>query len=304
MSNMVQYGMWPNCSNNCKFCLLKNKKYLTKLQMLDMIHSVINNINYIDWKNEFSSGISLLGGELYFVTDVDVQSSFLNLIDVIINKILKVSTNPNCKYSTVTNGLYNPAFLYKVVDKIINEVGIEKVDINFSYDLNYRYRSIDDSKLVIKNINDFHNKYDYEVNVQMILTQYVIDLWKLGKFDVGDFIESNIPGNILTFLYPHPIHGGVKLPLFKFNRKDFLRFINYLKDDHSREYGNFYYSVLNSGLFKYTGLVDRYYNADITQQPKLWDGKEELTSCGHSILYRCYEDCDNCMLCDLIEVGI
>lgn len=303
MNNMVQYGMWSNCSNNCKFCLLKNKKYSTKLQMLDMIQSVRNNIDCVDWKTEFSSGISLLGGELYYITDTEIQDSFLKLIDVIIKKILKVSENPNCRYSTVTNGLYEPTFLYKVIDKIVSEVGIEKIDVNFSYDLKYRYKSIDDSKLAIKNINNFHNRYNYKVNVQMILTQYVINLWKLGKFDLDNFIKSNIPGNTLTFLYPHPIHNGIKLSEFKFNRSDFIKFISYLKNSYYREYGDFYYSTINSGVFKYTGLIDRY-NKDDTQKPKLWDGKEELTSCGHSILYRCYEDCNKCMLCDLMGIGI
>ena len=34
----------------------------------------------------------------------------------------------------------------------------------------YRYKSEDDRKLVLKNINEFHEKYDYAVGVQMILT--------------------------------------------------------------------------------------------------------------------------------------
>lgn len=299
---MVQYGLWANCSNNCKFCLLKNKKFSSKAQMLNMIKSVINNIDYIDWKNKFSAGISLLGGELYFITDQELQEEFLLLIDKIINKVLKVSTNPICRYSSVTNGLYNPEFLYKVVDKISSEVGIEKVDINFSYDLLYRYQSASDSELVLRNINDFHNRYDYEVNVQMILTQNVIDLWKSGEFDVTDFINTKIPGNALTFLYPHPIHGGIELPKFRFSRLDFIKFMNYLRMNCPREFNNFYYSTINSGVFKYTGLVDRQYNMDDTQVPKLWDGKEVLSSCGHSTLYKCYSDCNHCMLCDLLEL--
>ena len=64
----------------------------------------------------------------------------MELIDVIIEYVLKVSPNPHCKYSTVTNGIYDPAFLYRVIDRIVSEVGIEKVDVNFSYDLKYRCR--------------------------------------------------------------------------------------------------------------------------------------------------------------------
>ena len=38
---------------------------------------------------------------------------------------------------------------------------------------------------------------------------------------------------------------------------------------------------------------------DVTQQPIFCDGKDELTECGHSILYRCYSDSNKCMMCDL-----
>ena len=37
----------------------------------------------------------------------------------------------------------------------------------------------------------------------------------------------------------------------------------------------------------------------LDQQPTLSDGKEELSECGHSVLYKCYSDSDECMLCDL-----
>ena len=63
-----------------------------------------------------------------------------------------------------------------------------------------------------------------------------------------------------------------------------------------------YRSTHNSGIYKYTGLIDKTCEC-IKQQPILSDGKEELTECGHSILYRCYSDSDQCMLCDLEAIG-
>ena len=240
-----------------------------------------------------------MGGELYYITDKELQNSFLELIDMIIEKILKISTNPDCKYSTVTNGLYKPTFLYKVIDKIVNAVGIEKVDINFSYDLKYRFKNEEDRLLVLKNINDFHKRYNYCVGVQMILTQYVIDFWKEGKFDVNTFMEKEIPGNQLCFLYPHPIHSGFVLDDFNFKRKDFLQFIQYLKCTNYNIYWSFIQSTKNSCSFKYTGLKDRIMS-NYDQKPLLSDGKELINEkCGHSILYKCYADCDKCVLCDL-----
>lgn len=134
-------------------------------KQLASIDFIRKNIDYIDWKDEYSYGISLLGGELYYIKDKRLQDAFIELVDDIINKVLKVSPNPACRYSSVTNGLYDPAFLFKVIDKIKSEVGMEKVDLNFSYDLKHRYRSEDDRKLVLKNIKEFHDRYNYIVGV-------------------------------------------------------------------------------------------------------------------------------------------
>lgn len=295
---MVQYGVWPNCCNACDFCLRKQREYYTKEQQLYWLDAIKKNIDCVDWEDEFSSGISLLGGELYFITDKDLQDSFLELIDIIIEKILKVSKNPSCKYSTVTNGMYNPEFLFRVIDKIVNSVGIEKVDINFSYDLKYRFKTEESAKLVLENIRKFNERYKIGVGVQMILTQYLINFWKEGKFEVNEFIQENIPGNILCFLYPHPVHTGKVLDDFNFNRKDFLKFIRYLKNNNEQSYLSFVQSTKNSGTFKYTGLINKNH-PDLEESPILSDGKEELLKCGHSVLYKCYTDSDRCLLCDL-----
>ena len=89
-----------------------------------------------------------------------------------------------------------------------------------------------------------------------------------------------------------------------------------------QEYGigkidtHYIHAVINHLLFKvevvgetigqYTGLKDREEN-DETESPCLSDGKEIINDkCGHSVLYKCYTDCDKCMLCDLsmIEKGL
>ena len=302
--HMLQYGLWSNCNNNCDYCLRMNRIPYSKEEQIRWIHILRDNIKYIDWENKFDYGISILGGEIYYVTDEDIQNEYMLLVDDIIEKILKVSKNPQCKYSTVTNGIYDPAFLFKVIDKIKNEVGMEKVDLNFSYDLKYRFKDENDRKTVLRNINLFHERYNYKVGVQMILTQNVINLWKKGEFDVNKFIEENIPGNNLCFLYPHPVHTGRILNDFFFNRDDFLQFVTYLKNSSPDVYHNFIHSTKNSGTFKATGLRNRIDDEkegiDVTQQPVMSDGKEIFNEkCGHSVLYQCYSDCDVCMLCDL-----
>ena len=296
---MVQYSIWSNCCNNCDFCLRKERIPYSREKQLLTLRRTQKNLDFVDWKNKFSDGISLLGGELYYIEDKELQDEFMLLIDDIIEKVLKVSPNPNVKYSTVTNGIYNPEFLYRVIDRIVDKVGIQAVDLNFSYDMKYRYKNEERRKLVLKNINDFHQRYNYKVGVQMILTQYVIDMWKRGEFDVNKFIDENIPGNTLCFLYPHPIETGLNLTDFNFKRRDLFDFLKYLKEANYFVYVSFMLSTMNSCSYKYTGLKNRT-SLDFTEEPKFTDGKEILTECGHSILYRCYTDSDKCLLCDLM----
>lgn len=301
---MVQYGVWSNCCNDCDFCLRLWRTPLSKAEMLHQLDMIKQNIDYIDWKNKFSYGISLLGGEMYHITDPELQESFLELIDIIIEKILKVSPNPDVKYSTVTNGLYDPTFLFKVIDKIVNAVGKKAIDVNFSYDLKYRFHTEERRKLCLENINKFHERYNYNIGVQMILTQYLIDMVKNGEFSITEFLDKEIPGNTLTFLYPHPINTGLDLPDFNFKRSDFLNFMLYLSQNYPLIYKNFCSSTHNSAIFKYTGFFNKN-SDDITQQPLLTDGKQLINEkCGHSVLYQCYSDSDACIVCDLDNLNI
>ena len=297
---MLQYSVWANCCNACDFCLRKERIPYSKEKQLKRLDRIKKNLDYIDWQGQFSSGISLLGGELYFIEDKDLQDSFLELIDLIIEKVLKASPNPDVRYSTVTNGLYNPEFLIRVLDKIAKACGTKAIDINFSYDLMHRYKSEEDRLRVIDNVNLIHNRYNYCIGIQMILTQNVINLWRNG-IDIVQHIEDVMPGNQLCFLYPHPIHTGKKLDDFFFNRSDLFAFLAWLKTNYYREYAAFMKSTLNSATYKWTGLKDIDKESVVTQ-PKLTDGKEEITECGHSVLYRCYADSNKCMLCDLIAL--
>ena len=294
---MLQYSVWSNCCNQCDFCLRAERIPYSKEKQLRRLDRIKKNLDYIDWAGKYSGGISLLGGELYYTTDEDLQKSFLELVDLIIEKVLKKSTNPLVKYSTVTNGMYDPTFLFKVLDKLSEACGTQVIDINFSFDLKYRYHQEGQKEQVIKNVNLVHDRYNYKVGIQMILTQHLIDLWKSGV-DVIKYVDDLMPDNQLAFLYPHPVHTGKNLDDFFFKRTDLFPFLTWLKNIYPNEYLSFMHSTKNSATYKWTGLKD-ILSDDIEEQPQLTDGKEEITECGHSVLYRCYADSNKCLLCDL-----
>lgn len=303
---MVQYSCWNNCNGSCDFCLRKERSIYSLEDQIFSLETIMKNIDLIDWENKFSDGISLLGGELYNITDKKLQDTFMELIDTIIDKILLKSKNPNCRFSSVTNGVYDPTFLFRVLDRVQERAGIKAIDINFSYDIKYRYKNEDMRKQALSNINSVHNRYNYCVGVQMILAQYVLDMVKSGEWNIDRFLKEEIPGNMLCFLYPHPVHTGKILPDFYLKRKDFLDFLLKLREEHPSIYSSFIFSTRNSGEFKYTGLVDKRFiteHSETTELPSLSDGKEVINSrCGHSTLYRCYIDSSACILCDIESI--
>lgn len=298
----VQYGVFPNCTGECDFCLRLDRRVLSLEKIILHVRNIRDNLDYIDWSGKFSHGISLLGGEIYGYRHPLYEEEFMLLIKDIINKVLKVSDNPRCRYSTVTNGIYKPDFLYRVCDEISKDCGTRVLDVNFSYDLKYRYKSEEKRLQAISNICGFRDRYNYRVGVQMILTQYVINSINSGQFSIGHFLKNIIPGCSLVFLYPHPINTGKILPDFFFKRRDFLNFMLYLEKNFPDIYGDTISSAYYSGTYKYGGLHNKYGNND--QLPVLSDGKEILMECGHSKLYQCYSDSSKCMLCDLLEMSL
>lgn len=299
VGNCVQYAVLPNCTNHCQFCLCKDKRVLSTDEILHRIDRIEENLDVIDWREKFCKGISLLGGEVYGYRDRRYEERFLHLLKSICDKVLKVGKGS--RYSTVTNGIYEPDFLFRCADLIEKECGTGALDVNFSYDLKYRYSTEHARRRALKNINDFHQRYNYKVGIQMILTQHVIDSVFSNHWSIEKFLHEEVPGNQLVFLYPHPIRSqDLKIDDFFFRRADFLKFMLFLERKHPDIHSNTVLSTKNSGTFKYTGLFYPEKGAD--QPPILADGKEVLSECGHSILYKCYSDSDKCMLCDIFSL--
>lgn len=306
---MVQYGLWPNCTNQCDFCLLEDREYKTEIERLNMLQAVKINIKSIDWKNQFSDGVSLLGGEIFYSEYQSIIDNFLDLIQIIADLILKKSSK--AKLSVVSNGIYNPNVLLIPTLNLLNKNGVlDQFDLNFSYDLKYRFHSEEARLQVISNINLVYDSFGVKPGVQTCLTQFLIDEHLSGNFNIFKFKEEHFPNSYLNFLYPHKINTGKVLDDFFFKRSSFIKFIKWLKEnEHNDSVQQILQSVINSSQFKYSGLFlrdsilegDMSDSDELTQSPTL-EKKQILTECGHSQLYRCYSDSSNCMLCDLLKI--
>ena len=306
--SMVQYGLWPNCTNHCDFCLLLDREYKSIEERLNMLYAINENIKVQDWKNKFSNGISLLGGEIYYTESEEIRKKFLELIENIIKII--IIPNKEAVYSTVTNGIYNSTILLEPTLDLFEKYHVlNQVDINFSWDIKGRFHNEESLQSMIKNVNLVYDKYKLIPKVQTCLTQNLIDIHLNNEFDMFKYQEQNFPNTEWSLLYPHKINTGKDVLDFFFTRSSLFKFIRYLKSIGKNDLiQHFIQSVINSSQFKYTGLWirDSLYTEnkeknEIYQQPTL-ENKQNLTECGHSNLYRCYADSDKCMLCDLLKV--
>lgn len=306
---MVQYGLWPNCTNACDFCLLEDRLYKSVEERLHILKIIKENILKVDWKDKFSDGISLLGGEVFYTDSEEVKESFLDLIQLIIDIIFKKN---NAKLlSIVSNGIYDPNILLIPTLELLKKANlIDRFNLNFSYDVKYRFHTEESRLQCISNINMVYDRYGITPVVQTCLTQYLIDMFLSGEFNLFELKEKEFPNSVLSFLYPHKIKTGKVLNDFFFTRDSLFKFVKWMKQNkYEFELDNFIQSVINSSQFKYTGLWDRKEIQDwkdndrdmIEQEPTL-ERKQILTECGHSQLYRCYSDSDKCMLCDLLKV--
>lgn len=311
---MVQYGIHSKCNGSCKFCLIEDKTVLTMEEIYTELERVKENIKFIstqeeNWTNTYKDGVSLLGGELYFIQDEKYKQLLLEVIDVVVEEVLKKSPSPNVRYSTVTNGYYDPNWLlFPIVDKIVDGAGLNHIDVNFSFDLDYRFHSDEQKRVVTQTINAFHERYSYCTGIQMILTQKVIDRILNEGWRPTEFVRENFPGNQLAFLYPHGIRRGNDfcgermLDGFFFTRESFLKAMRVLKNEEPFVFESFVKSTRNSAVFKPTGLYFKGKTGWTEQAPIYTGGKEVVNKdcpLKHSNLYRCYLDSDKCMLCDL-----
>lgn len=300
----VQYGIWPNCCNACDFCLNLREQFYDIEKQKTMIQNVRHNIKLLDWKNVYYHGISLLGGELYFVKDKGIQEEFLGLIDDIIEYVVCKENGRLCKYSTVTNGLYDPEFLFKVLDKFQEKDLMDAVDLNFSYDLKYRFKTEERKKLCEDNIIKTGERYpNLKVNVQMILTEHLIKEYNKNPRILKD-LEEKFHIDSIHLLFPHKHNTGKVLEDFYLRRNDFLKFLYELNATDQRKAKQFVESIMNVddnalvGLYRRNQIEDN--NIDIDQMPMKEDTKTVINpKCGHSTMYQCYEDSDKCLYCDI-----
>lgn len=228
MDKFIQFELWKDCKQGCKFCCNKGARPTNKAHSFKYIQKVLNSLQ----PNEYDS-IGLIGGEL-FNGEMDLyMHQFYNVMSRI------KDLNPKNIY-IATSLIYNMRdYLIPIMKAIEDVLGItDKITLCTSWDPMYRFHNEEQKKLWAKNMFALH-KYmpQIKVHTEIILTQHFIDLvikggWDLDMFQkvfytTVDFIEPSS-----GLFYTDKYECQADIPGFFPTKSSFIEFIKAIKDKY------------------------------------------------------------------------
>ena len=291
---ILQYLLWTNCNNACKFCIRGDKSdaYSKTEDMLASIQKAKSNILSQDWSS-YKGGISIIGGELYYVEDRKLQLALLDLMHTATDVILK--KNDSTCIVLITNLIYNDSFLKEVLHQFEKEGVLNQVHLHTSFDLKYRYKDNADKQLMLSNLEDLSKEFStLNLTTQTILTQYFIDAVNDGSFNISEFEEKyNTRFTLLV-----PLYSNLSSTLSDFfpKRRDFINFLIKLYDENPITFRKFIDSARYA--FSSKDFIDTQNDRECRPSNSVFV-TSDMMKCGHYDIYRVYSDSDKCMLCDI-----
>ena len=302
----LEFIMWNNCANNCKFCWQRlfddETTFLNEQEQLECIQQCSDMIE----KDAVECNLLLVGGEVYSDQGTKVNNALRKLFQQIADKVKK------CEVQF----LYaNTSLTYKNLDNLKNLLdafeGIEEhLKFTTSYDLEGRYDTepasdkevkkrgesgcaVDKREQMLDNLAYIHENYPkVNVVVNTIITKAVADavLRKKGneRYDPLWFMDAYPNTVVWVNLIPYiPIEGYTGLD---------VRFSETVK-------------VLEAANDKLPGYLEAYLmQLDLDQDKKLYEfhsdsGFVERTApqleCGHNENFKLVNRADECYICRL-----
>lgn len=291
---MLQYLLWTNCNNDCKFCIRGDKTdaYTNIDNMIISVRRAYESIELQDW-SKYDGGISVIGGELFYITDKRLQEELYNLFELICNKVLSICEQTHLVL--ITNLIYDTTYLETIL-QMFQEFGIEsQIQLHTSFDTKYRYKNKEDQDLYFNNIKKLRKNYPkISITTQCIVTQYLIDAVKSNEFNIENFEDEYDVK--FALLVPLRSNLSSRLPDFFSKRSDFINFLVRLATDNPLVFRKF----VNSAKYAFTSkdFIDTQNDEELVPSNSVQLYPSDM-DCGHPDIYRCYSDSDKCMLCDI-----
>lgn len=287
MAKIVEFLLWDNCNNHCRFCFLKNKNSLNSFigdeergHAIKCAHEYLNSDDF-----PVGSDVLLCGGELFdtkftegtkkewtsFLEDLTLKAQFKFVDHIYVNTNLIYNINDELK---------------DFLDKIESTELFDKLNFTTSYDPVGRYKTREDRKLFFDNIKRLHEAYpNLKIVANMIMTKPVCDLILSNQLSIAALQEQH---NITINLIPYIILVKDLIPE-KTEVMDTLLMVD-------REVPGYLSSYVPRFSVDHPRILLKYYHG----------GLQEVTSennpCGHSVNFAKYSREGSCFVCDILAL--
>ena len=307
---VLQFELWQECNNRCKFCYLGNNILHTDTQQkIKALKDTIDKIDHIDPSYEV---VAFIGGEFFQgqLADPAVHDLFFALM----TKTANLLNTGRLKevWISVTLTIGQQKDLYKTIELFDDK---SKLWLLTSWDSKWRFHS-----QKMKDTWEYHMKHLHELwpslklNTTIILTGDFIDKYLLNEFNLNSFSEEfntafffkqPASGQVITASNNQEIKRKVNelMPNFFPTREQFLSFLLKFKQcEHSINW-----SKLFNIEYRADDVYRNYNDGRIIKSHRYKGTVEETVEeahlpCGHSINYDCYVDQPGCVMCDKHKV--
>lgn len=218
----LQFELWKDCNNKCKFCFNNNSKTTAKSkeEKIGFILRELDNPDYYNIKN-----IGFIGGEFF-----DGQLETKELEDKFILLLNKVLENPKINQVLLTTSLLFLSTLHfdYVLSRLSNR---KKILLCTSWDTKYRFHTFLSQKMWENNLAYLHERYpEIKVHVEICPTQWHIEEVLLDLFNIKNFENFHKVWVDYTdlnsgFNYKDKYEFQKHVPGFFPKRETFIRFL-------------------------------------------------------------------------------
>ena len=315
MSLQIQYELWRECNCNCTYCTLGFDNHKTENELkLQSMQTAIDEMKNFE-PNEHQT-VGFIGGEFFQgqLNTPEIKSKFMELIkvanDLLNNHIVKDL------WLNASLLIGNQKDLYEAIDLIDDKT---KLWILTSYDSIGRFHTPKMLETWQYHMKNIHKLYpEIKLNTTSILTGDFIEKYLNDNIDIKEFkatyhtnlfLKTTVKPGHLSHLSKQEIND--KIGNFFPTQERFQEFLfTFYMREGAEEYHNLFSNDLRADE------VRKNYNIDTKRNIKFIRDKQTLKetidlidehidnlSCGHSTIYQCYVDSDDCCICNKQEIG-
>ena len=322
---IIQYEIWKECKNRCKFCFLSKDNICTPKEVkISGIKNAIENIKK-DIENNKIDGAAIIGGDFWQgeISDNEIRTEFFKLIDLCLANLKNGNLNEIWLSATLTIG--DQKDLYRALDMYNEMIPDEEKEnkrlwICTSYDTIGRFHTPKMLETWEYHMRKIGNEYPKVLkNTSLIITNDLVKKTLSGEFNFKNFEKEF--GTQIYMKTPSHYFEDWEEGKTKFNeivgdffleRKTTMEFLQKLNESvpdvlnkimNNNLRANILIGHNNEGDFDVMVRDQKDIHKNICTIGAEEDNeKAQIMKCGHERQYKCYIDSDKCFMCDLQKI--